>query len=191
MSPRGREESPASLLTSDRLRSEATIQTRSLSKARAREIVEHFLAPSGRPPGTIRCDFVLTKLSKINTSRRQKRARPSPSTPGRQPKPPADLYCQLRRKSLTDFALRHQRGVFLASPPALVNTPAKRIFPSAKTEGTCLIRLSGEKGIRTPDPLLAKQVLYQLSYFPDPWPPGVSAGTWIRTKDLSFIRAAL
>ena len=52
----------------------------------------------------------------------------------------------------------------------------------------------GDEGDRTPDPLLAKQVLSQLSYIPD----GAllcfkdrSARTWIRTKDLSFIRAAL
>lgn len=57
---------------------------------------------------------------------------------------------------------------------------------------------SGEEGSRTPDPLLAKQMLYQLSYFPDfvvifveRDRAAFSAGTWIRTKDLSFIRAAL
>ena len=56
----------------------------------------------------------------------------------------------------------------------------------------------GDEGSRTPDPLLAKQVLYQLSYVPRTSARGspsnrvsYSARTWIRTKDLSFIRAAL
>jgi hypothetical protein len=58
---------------------------------------------------------------------------------------------------------------------------------------------NGEEGNRTPDLLLAKQALYQLSYFPackflDREAASgfsLSARTWIRTKDLSFIRAAL
>lgn len=63
----------------------------------------------------------------------------------------------------------------------------------------------GEEGTRTPRLLLAKQALYQMSYFPSAIqalaqpdhlgtchePVIRSAGTWIRTKDLSFIRAAL
>ena len=60
----------------------------------------------------------------------------------------------------------------------------------------------GEEGNRTPDLLLAKQALYQLSYFPDSESilsllvraqlcSAQGARTWIRTKDLSFIRAAL
>src|SRR5262245_14103453 len=53
----------------------------------------------------------------------------------------------------------------------------------------------GDEGARTPDPLLAKQVLSQLSYIPG-WEDLVvskiaNARTWIRTRDLSFIRAAL
>ena len=60
-----------------------------------------------------------------------------------------------------------------------------------------LIQGCGEEGTRTPDLLLAKQALYQLSYFPAcnfviANPQAVfNARTWIRTKDLSFIRAAL
>ena len=59
---------------------------------------------------------------------------------------------------------------------------------------------SGEEGNRTPDLLLAKQALYQLSYSPACKPPAafapgsasaLCARTWIRTRDLSFIRAAL
>src|SRR5262249_22394351 len=48
----------------------------------------------------------------------------------------------------------------------------------------------GEEGTRTPDLLLAKQALYQLSYSPAVCRQPC-ARTWIRTKDLSFIRAAL
>src|SRR4051794_15901713 len=54
---------------------------------------------------------------------------------------------------------------------------------------------SGEDGTRTRDLLLAKQALYQLSYFPARVRRSVlrtrCARTWIRTRDLSFIRAAL
>ena len=53
----------------------------------------------------------------------------------------------------------------------------------------------GDEGDRTPDPLLAKQVLSQLSYIPRSKATVISkiadGRTWIRTKDLSFIRAAL
>ena len=52
----------------------------------------------------------------------------------------------------------------------------------------------GDEGDRTPDPLLAKQVLSQLSYIPGGtqlYQRSLSARTWIRTRDLSFIRAAL
>ena len=44
----------------------------------------------------------------------------------------------------------------------------------------------GDKGIRTPDPLLAKQVLSQLSYVPTRGGPGKT-----RTSDLTLIRRAL
>ena len=65
---------------------------------------------------------------------------------------------------------------------------------------------NGDEENRTPDFLLAKQALYQLSYIPlvlsipynyygNGWlslPEILLFGrTWIRTKDLSFIRAAL
>ena len=49
----------------------------------------------------------------------------------------------------------------------------------------------GDGGDRTPDIVLAKHALSQLSYIPLA-PGGERTGrTWIRTKDLSFIRAAL
>ena len=48
----------------------------------------------------------------------------------------------------------------------------------------------GDEETRTPDPLLAKEMLYQLSYV-----PGVRAGNggrfWTRTRDLCLIRAVL
>ena len=56
--------------------------------------------------------------------------------------------------------------------------------------------MSGDEGIRTPDPLLARQVLSQLSYTPIMgfhWlfnliPNGLK---WTRTTDLTLIRRAL
>lgn len=58
----------------------------------------------------------------------------------------------------------------------------------------------GGMGIRTPDPDLAKVVLYQLSYAPV-WgagdagmsAPGVVSGglVWTRTRDLTLIRRVL
>ena len=48
----------------------------------------------------------------------------------------------------------------------------------------------GDEGIRTPDLVDARHALSQLSYIPGEAGPA-NAGTWIRTKDLSFIRAAL
>jgi hypothetical protein len=48
----------------------------------------------------------------------------------------------------------------------------------------------GDEETRTPDPLLAKEMLYQLSYV-----PGVGVGDggrfWTRTRDLCLIRAVL
>ena len=56
---------------------------------------------------------------------------------------------------------------------------------------------SGDEETRTPDPLLAKEVLYQLSYIPgcrpeerSGWP--LECGRfWTRTRDLCLIRAVL
>jgi hypothetical protein len=48
----------------------------------------------------------------------------------------------------------------------------------------------GDEETRTPDPLLAKEMLYQLSYVPRL--PGGSGGRfWTRTRDLCLIRAVL
>ena len=50
---------------------------------------------------------------------------------------------------------------------------------------------SGAEGIRTPDPLLARQVLSQLSYTPMGWFSLPSGLKWTRTTDLTLIRRAL
>ena len=48
----------------------------------------------------------------------------------------------------------------------------------------------GDEETRTPDPLLAKEMLYQLSYVPQA--PQRSGGRfWTRTRDLCLIRAVL
>ena len=50
----------------------------------------------------------------------------------------------------------------------------------------------GDEETRTPDPLLAKEMLFQLSYVPEPFARWRSGGrTWTRTRDLGLIRAAL
>jgi hypothetical protein len=49
---------------------------------------------------------------------------------------------------------------------------------TAETASDLQLRLGGAKGTRTPDPLLAKQVLFQLSYSPKRAPrvPVTAAG---------------
>ena len=50
-------------------------------------------------------------------------------------------------------------------------------------------RAGGDEETRTPDPLLAKEMLCQLSYVPL---PGSDGGRfWTRTRDLCLIRAVL
>ena len=48
----------------------------------------------------------------------------------------------------------------------------------------------GDEETRTPDPLLAKEMLYQLSYVPV-LPDGSGGSFWTRTRDLCLIRAVL
>jgi hypothetical protein len=47
----------------------------------------------------------------------------------------------------------------------------------------------GDEETRTPDPLLAKEMLCQLSYVPMSWKGG--GRFWTRTRDLCLIRAVL
>jgi hypothetical protein len=49
----------------------------------------------------------------------------------------------------------------------------------------------GDEETRTPDPLLAKEMLCQLSYVPAISAPRSGGRTWTRTRDLGLIRAAL
>ena len=69
---------------------------------------------------------------------------------------------------------------------------------------TALIPRGGAKETRTPDPLLAKEVLYQLSYGPESAAPlwggqqrhyrsreNASGRFWTRTRGLCLIRAVL
>jgi hypothetical protein len=103
----------------------------------------------------------------------------------------------------TFFDRTHQENL----SASIGNSRSLRVQPverSATTYG------DGDEGDRTPDPLLAKQVLSQLSYIPRSKATHFSkinlalgrfdakasqafsdGRTWIRTKDLSFIRAAL
>ena len=58
----------------------------------------------------------------------------------------------------------------------------------------CLLhRSGGDEETRTPDPLLAKEMLFQLSYVPLPYrQSSVDGGRfWTRTRDLCLIRAVL
>ena len=60
-----------------------------------------------------------------------------------------------------------------------------------------LSAFGGDDRIRTGDPLLAKQVLSQLSYIPGPAVGGADRGaysggpSWGRTRDLALIKRAL
>ena len=51
--------------------------------------------------------------------------------------------------------------------------------------------VSGDNEIRTHDPLLARQVLSQLSYTPVPGIIYLNGLKWTRTTDLALIRRAL
>ncbi len=96
-----------------------------------------------------------------------------------------------------------------SSPPYPSTFPSKIPYLRQPLQLYQSCEPNGDEEIRTPDILLAKQALYQLSYIPDKqdalWksiPKSMttvgsvainpySGRTWIRTKDLSFIRAAL
>ena len=70
--------------------------------------------------------------------------------------------------------------------------PYARVLSAAGFPGSMAV--NGDKEIRTPDPLLARQVLSQLSYTPiaAPHEQLVFNGLkWTRTTDLTLIRRAL
>ena len=61
----------------------------------------------------------------------------------------------------------------------------------SEVQGTPAGEDGGDEETRTPDPLLAKEMLYQLSYVPA-LPRNESGGRfWTRTRDLCLIRAVL
>ena len=67
-------------------------------------------------------------------------------------------------------------------------------FQGTNTSQQVFIEMNGDGEIRTLDPLLARQVLSQLSYTPI-WYTGfskkISGLKWTRTTDLTLIRRAL
>jgi hypothetical protein len=67
----------------------------------------------------------------------------------------------------------------------------EKYFGEAKYAKTQTVASNGDGGDRTPDIVLAKHALSQLSYIPKSSGCERTGRTWIRTKDLSFIRAAL
>ena len=68
-------------------------------------------------------------------------------------------------------------------PPVV---PQDRSYPGDALRHTRSGKLRGDNEIRTRDPLLARQVLSQLSYT-----PGIYGLKWTRTTDLTLIRRAL
>ena len=65
-----------------------------------------------------------------------------------------------------------------------VSAASRRIGSSAAVSGA----VGGDEETRTPDPLLAKEMLCQLSYVPL---AGNGGRFWTRTRDLCLIRAVL
>jgi hypothetical protein len=74
-------------------------------------------------------------------------------------------------------------------------------FSPGSSRGTACRQSGGDEETRTPDPLLAKEMLYRLSYVPEQSPDrrsvrrsrGLDDGGrfWTRTRDLCLIRAVL
>ncbi len=87
-------------------------------------------------------------------------------------------------------------------PSGLLNVPSSSPVRQGSGLMARMARMDGgDEEIRTPDPLRAKQVLFQLSYAPNEWfrgrpvpAPETSCrggSCWTRTSDLCLIRAAL
>src|SRR4029453_18514931 len=86
----------------------------------------------------------------------------------------------------------------LGTAPALLGRPG--VHPVSSVQLRCLAQVlylrclsregGGDEETRTPDLLLAKEILYQLSYVP--LARGSCGGRfWTRTRDLCLIRAVL
>jgi hypothetical protein len=115
---------------------------------------------------------------------------------------PLVLYSIVLRRR---FGLDTQRR--LEDSRAVLRTagvPAMRAWglPDIHLAAVCLAQCSlryvgrlrdgGDEETRTPDPLLAKEMLFQLSYVPVRLALREGGGrTWTRTRDLGLIRAAL
>ena len=83
------------------------------------------------------------------------------------------------------FRRRYERHLVPSSPVGSRGRPGSLRFAVAPWGGG-----GGDEETRTPDPLLAKEVLYQLSYVPSA--PGFDGGRfWTRTRGLCLIRAVL
>ena len=65
-----------------------------------------------------------------------------------------------------------------------------RVIPSSSVVAGTRRKGGGDEETRTPDPLLAKETLCQLSYVPEPGCVG-GGRFWTRTRDLCLIRAVL
>ena len=76
--------------------------------------------------------------------------------------------------------------VFFDCLPVIITHKLLYAIITVKSIGTSFHKMSGDGEIRTLDPLLARQVLSQLSYTP------IGSGLkWTRTIDLTLIRRAL
>lgn len=140
------------------------------------------------------CDFLLIPSCQRSTLRTG--TRPIHSEPASHSHDPLNPHRLRNPKSFCDLELRPH--VYpTGSPPD--RQPDRKEFFKNSSQGWDP-RLSvlesrstgcGDREIRTPDPLLAKQMLYQLSYVPVANHFPACAPTWTRTKDLRLIRAAL
>jgi hypothetical protein len=85
-------------------------------------------------------------------------------------------------------ASKRPNPVFRKRVPRARPCAVQFAFSGATPPGLC----GGDEETRTPDPLLAKEMLFQLSYVP---PHHVGCGDggrfWTRTRDLCLIRAVL
>ena len=94
-------------------------------------------------------------------------------------------------------SLRTVGEISLGLGPTWADPGVSRAIQLREPAGRTLARSSageggGDEETRTPDPLLAKEMLCQLSYVPVTCALREGGGrTWTRTRDLGLIRAAL